>query len=462
MSPSFCNPLRVLGLLGLGAVLVQSLLAPGVSDVHVVALAHLAANLFLLLYVVSDARRGGLSLMIAFFFCFFVALPAFVQIRADVFPFASTYEARQLMSGYAIVALAQFSYVLSEMYQDKRSRFAVPRSAALSTMNESYYRRAVRHINMATLVLIVYLGPGFLLLTRGERGSAIDIGGLREQLLYVGRSASLVAAVISTYLLLKGVESRRRRGFHYSAAMSFLCFAALNFPPALSRFQLLGPIIALSVVIAPMFKTSVKLAYASVSVIFLVYLFPEIKSLGRGQSISYADALDREVGPYLLRVDFDGFKQIVDTWIYSSTASPRWGDNFLGVAFFWIPRSIWTAKPVDSGLLVATELGYRYTNVSSPLPAEAFVSFGYPGVIAVFVLAAVVVTLLERRAAAALATGGLRQEVLVYAVAAGFAVIILRGALNGVAPMFASGFFILGLLAWRHPRSAERLDLAYA
>ena len=63
------------------------------------------------------------------------------------------------------------------------------------------------------------------------------------------------------------------------------------------------------------------------------------------------------------------------------------GRQFLGVIFFFIPRTIWPTKPIGSGAFVA-ESQHVFSNISMPFFAEGFINFGYLGVlIAVLFLA---------------------------------------------------------------------------
>ncbi|MCY7289048.1 MAG: hypothetical protein LH624_12555, partial [Cryobacterium sp.] len=164
-----------------------------------------------------------------------------------------------------------------------------------------------------------------------------------------------------------------------------------------------------------------------------------------GESLSFSGAVTTNVRAYMVRVDFDGFKQIVDTTIYLGQGGTlRWGENFLGAALFWVPRSVWPGKPSDSGLLVSTSLGYPYTNVSNPLPSESLISFGFWGVVVVAALLATAVGSLEQGVRRAQSHYSLTP---LYGMMAGFIVIIMRGSLNGVAAQFSSGMVIYGLAA---------------
>lgn len=63
-----------------------------------------------------------------------------------------------------------------------------------------------------------------------------------------------------------------------------------------------------------------------------------------------------------------------------------WGRQLLGAILFWLPRSLWDAKPIGSGAFVAEEYNCDFTNISMPWFAEGYINFGYLGVILFTVL----------------------------------------------------------------------------
>jgi hypothetical protein len=80
----------------------------------------------------------------------------------------------------------------------------------------------------------------------------------------------------------------------------------------------------------------------------------------------------------LLSGDYDAFFEINNAVNYVDHLGITWGNQALGVLLFWVPRSIWPTKPVDTGVLLATFRGYGFTNISAPLPAEMFINGGWP------------------------------------------------------------------------------------
>ena len=57
-----------------------------------------------------------------------------------------------------------------------------------------------------------------------------------------------------------------------------------------------------------------------------------------------------------------------------------YGNQLLGVLFFFVPSSIWTSKPLSSGIYQAEVLNLSFDNLSCPLLAEGYINFGYLGI----------------------------------------------------------------------------------
>lgn len=203
---------------------------------------------------------------------------------------------------------------------------------------------------------------------------------------------------------------------------------------------MLGALVAVFTVFFNFSEPKYKFPIAIGSVLMLLYIFPSMKVIGFGGDLIDVvnNIKELDVLEYLIRVDFDGFMQVVDTIIYLEDGDYRYGINFLGVLLFFVPRALWEEKPWDSGGIVSEYLGYYYNNVSSPLVAEALISFGWFGVLFIFCFLAYLVHRLEKKSND---SSGVIELVL-YSMTVGFITIILRGALNGVAPQFATAFLV--------------------
>ena len=103
----------------------------------------------------------------------------------------------------------------------------------------------------------------------------------------------------------------------------------------------------------------------------------------RGQSITLINTLSEMAQTFKgLPVDFnfDSFQIIAFTTKYVDFNGYSWGNQILLPAFFWVPRSIWTNKPIGTSDVVAGYSNLQSLNVSSPLWSEGYINFGCFGI----------------------------------------------------------------------------------
>ncbi|OBI05561.1 hypothetical protein [Mycobacterium scrofulaceum] len=79
----------------------------------------------------------------------------------------------------------------------------------------------------------------------------------------------------------------------------------------------------------------------------------------------------------LLTGDYDSFAQLMNGYLIGARDGIVPGKQFSGVLLFWLPRSIWTHKPVDTGIYIANMRGYAFTNLSAPLWVEFYLNGGW-------------------------------------------------------------------------------------
>jgi oligosaccharide repeat unit polymerase len=81
---------------------------------------------------------------------------------------------------------------------------------------------------------------------------------------------------------------------------------------------------------------------------------------------------------YMFSGHFDAFHnlaQVVDLHY----ASEGW--QVIGILLFWVPRGLWTGKPLSTSFDFADFAGFRAHNISFTLPAEFYVDYGVGGII---------------------------------------------------------------------------------
>jgi hypothetical protein len=79
----------------------------------------------------------------------------------------------------------------------------------------------------------------------------------------------------------------------------------------------------------------------------------------------------------LLSGDYDSFAQLMNGYLVGAREGIVPGKQFSGVLLFWLPRTWWTNKPLDTGPYIANVRGYAFTNLSAPLWIEFYLNGGW-------------------------------------------------------------------------------------
>ena len=125
-------------------------------------------------------------------------------------------------------------------------------------------------------------------------------------------------------------------------------------------------------------------------------------------------------------LNYDAFANIMATMEYVGAYGMTMGNQLLSAVFFFVPRSVWTNKPVSTGELVGDYLieqyDFTYSNLSNPMVSEGYINFGIIGV----VLAAVFLAVITVKFMSWLASDDYLKKILAYYLAIHF-IFLLRG-----------------------------------
>ena len=221
---------------------------------------------------------------------------------------------------------------------------------------------------------MLIFGIDSFLVKRGEfdRNAFGEESVFRE--LFLSGIKSLSFACLFYFIIyrkyLKGVF------WFFSLFLAFLLFLIVNYPLSLPRFILFSYLIAFyCYFLKPNFKTKITII---LSFAFgITTLFPYMSYLTRGEGDFKFDIFNY----YQSSGDFDGFQSIINTVIYVEKYGFTFGNQLTSSIFSFIPRSFWLNKGEPTGSIAASAAGYDFLNISSPLPAEFYIDFGYIGLI---------------------------------------------------------------------------------
>jgi hypothetical protein len=177
----------------------------------------------------------------------------------------------------------------------------------------------------------------------------------------------------------------------------------------------------------------------------MILIFPAITVFTHNHQQSLADVtfsqVSDQIADHYFSVNYDSWANIYTAVEIVKVHGMQWGHQLLGSLLFFVPSSIWSGKPLATGIFLADYLIANYsmwfTNLSAPLAAEGYLDFGPAGVILYAFVLALFVALLNRLA--------LRRDrwiafpMSIYTSV--FLMIVLRGSLM-IAIGFASAAFL--------------------
>jgi hypothetical protein len=81
----------------------------------------------------------------------------------------------------------------------------------------------------------------------------------------------------------------------------------------------------------------------------------------------------------VLVTDYDAWSSLCRTMQYTADHATTGGRQLMGAILFFVPRSVWPAKPIGSGAWLFGELGMEFRNVACTFLAEGYINFGFGG-----------------------------------------------------------------------------------
>lgn len=332
-------------------------------------------------WVIASSSRHLFEVTAWLYLYVFLGIAPLVQLRQQVDP-GTTPNVNHAFdwTAVAIVLAAEVMLLLGTIAAGRGSSKAAPQR-----VRETHGPRASAMLFVTTSAAIVYIfivGPSTLFLPRNDRNIATSsvfsdqvIRAMVSGFVSIGLAVAIIA-------YLQAQRSKRKIGERTRYLPAFLALIPLLVivnPVGSARYVLLTVLLGLVVAVGAYSRIR---RYRVISLMALgstFLLFPLLDTFRRSldTAIEASDPLDS-----LVTGDFDSFSQIVNTAHFVDLNGITWGSQFLGVLLFWVPRSLWGDKPVDTGILLADFKGYSFTNLSAPMPAEFFINGGWVALVA--------------------------------------------------------------------------------
>lgn len=191
------------------------------------------------------------------------------------------------------------------------------------------------------------------------------------------------AFVFGSFALL-WLDARRRHGHYWGMIVAGFCLLLTCFPTSMARFNVAAVYLGLALFACPMFSRKRGLfAFVLILGFLVAYpLFNTFKYIGEAASPGEVfEMITSSMTAGYTSGNYDAFSVMFWCFDYVEKYGLTHGSQLLGALLFFIPRSIWPAKPVPSGELVFSALHFHFTDIAFPLPFEGYLNFGFVGII---------------------------------------------------------------------------------
>lgn len=213
-------------------------------------------------------------------------------------------------------------------------------------------------------------------------------------------------------------------------ALFFILAVATIFPMGVPRFFAAALYIPLLLILFPILSR--KNLFSIIFVLGLLIIFPfldKFRGFERDEKLELGFDFKMFNSGH-----FDSYQNFANIVVGDIVT---YGQQLIGVIFFWVPRSIWPTKPVGSGTLLANKLNLVWDNISANFFAEGYINFGYPGILLFIVVIALYSAKLDKK----YWSGGYMDNSfkIIYMILNGMIFFMLRGDLLS-STAFTVGF----------------------
>ncbi|MEQ8747388.1 O-antigen polymerase [Pyruvatibacter sp.] len=396
---------------------------------------------------VFSPSSGPATKMFTFGFAFFIGLPGAAQVLTGKFYWgAASYSDAEYWIAFLIFSTFVGVFFAVSSPIDRRLRRLVslgPRRTLASPTVQLHQLRVFIFFSIAcafsAALILSYLyfqvGPASIFGTRYTSMVAFETSGslnttvmgltksLGRQLALLGFGGAIIVWLISR---------SSNRHFHSVAFLLVAGSIALlaNYPSSTPRTHIFAMLLLAGFVVEIQRVSPLRWFYLVFPAAFYS-IAPLMRNFNRGSNINFDVAIP-SFAEVITHGDLDAYQQLLNAVQFTGETGHKLGIQNFSAIFFFIPRSIWPHKAEPSGQIVAEHMGYIYTNLSMPMPAEAWIDFGLFGVILFAVMLALAVKLLEHAERARRSTISLFLTLSLVATAA-YAPIMLRGSAMAAA-----------------------------
>lgn len=362
-------------------IMVMSLIV--YSDLHVtidqsiVVITFIINGILIIRNLLKSSRLGySLKDVVNLFMFLFMFLSPMIQYVTNKFPWWDIHliTDEAIIQANVTILIFLVTYQLSYSLKSKHT-------------NKTAKNNFINRIDVVFNILFLFsiISSSFIILNVGfynlfSRATyIIDINSSSLSLIVSNsmRAIPVIYVAINLVYLKKNRSVFRKLPFFIGVFLMLL----VNFPTSTARFWMASVYLGLFIIIIGRSKNPHFLKF--ILLFGMTIIFPVINIFRRNtwqEAIILGIDIPR-ITELFTYGDFDSYSMLTRALLYTDTNGITWGKQLLGNLLFFVPRSIWPSKPIGSGVMIASDLGWKFTNVSCPFVGEGYINFGLVGVI---------------------------------------------------------------------------------
>jgi hypothetical protein len=280
---------------------------------------------------------------------------------------------------YSILSMLVIEYTYL-----KTNKYTIPK--LVNSFDEKKFTIYARGLVILSIFLssfyILFVGLSSLFSSRAESRlnleNAIGIGNGNASIAVFYAFTKICPLCIASWIIFVKKRFNLRLNSRDYFAITLL-FITIN-PISSARFVFLILVITLGL---SFFYHSIQnySKFISLGILVAIFIFPNL-DFSRYTAGSFSLTNFDKSFNNLSKKDFDQIPMGALTLQVLNNSNAPIAKQFLGEIFFWVPRTYWQEKPLDTSKVISRVTGIKNDNLSIPLWAEGWASFRLIGIFA--------------------------------------------------------------------------------
>lgn len=322
--------------------------------------------------------------IIHIFFLFFMSIAPIVQFKSGVQMMGSFFTIDEYIDTSYLVLFALIIYnVLYYLFR----HLITPRKIAVSNLRPIGGNREALLVAVSSVIVLYFLYVNkFNLVSLFVRGGELVTRQSQGQMQGLLMENFLRPMPVILFLSAYFVKVRHKVVLY----ILFILMLVAAPPSGMARYSVAALYIPVCLCVFPRLRRGYSFVF--LLVFGLLVIFPMLnifRYVQEGSALKFEISFDQ-----FTDMNFDSFSMFMRV---VSEDVVTYGRQLLGVLLFFVPRSMWSDKPIGSGAYVADLENLHFSNLSMPFIGEGYINFGIWGVLLFIIVLSSITAYLDKQ-----------------------------------------------------------------